>query len=305
MWTYKANTEQVNTFTAKKANPHPAGNAPVQPFVAQKKPATGKIPQTPQPTPKATENLSAAGWRDKTEFLYSVQPGQPAQTNVGQAYCPQARPRAGRQDRPPIPKKAAACGKKNIRLLGIAYLAGLPAGSLAFHFLGADAGVYMGYYLDARLQTITGPPLRVLSNQFLAAFLQLSLVLLCGFCAFGAALLVLQAAVRGAVFGCFCAGLFGRYSMQGALAEGLLFWLPEVLQALVQIMLGACALQMSLQLAEHCFSEKTRPSLRIGEFPRQLLGCYLVCCLAETVPCSLSALLGLLFGPVLSGIVPI
>lgn len=232
------------------------------------------------------------------------QTSQASQT-AAQPQTSQVLGQAAQAEYPPTPAKTAFYGKKNARLLGLAYLAGLPAGSLAFQFLGADASAYMGYYLDARLQTMAGPPLRILSGQFLAAFLQLTLVLLCGFCAFGAALLVVQAALRGAVFGCFCAGLLARYAMQGALAEGLLFWLPEVLQAALQILLGACALQMSLRLAALCFGGRPRPGQPAGEPARRLLSCYLACCLAALVPCGLSALSGLLFGPVLSGVLAV
>lgn len=309
MWTYKASSEQANTFTAKKSTAHPAGQTPVQPFAAQKKPAAASPPQqSRQPAPKTASAFTAAGWQDETDrLLYAAPPAQAAPMSQtpqtpAQPQTSQVLGRAARAEYPPTPAKTAFYGKKNARLLGLAYLAGLPAGSLAFQFLGTDAGAYMGYYLDARLQTMAGPPLRILSGQFLAAFLQLTLVLLCGFCAFGAALLVLQAALRGAVFGCFCSGLLARYAMQGALAEGLLFWLPEVLQAALQILLGACALQMSLRLAALCFGGRPRPGQPAGEPARRLLSCYLVCCLAALVPCGLSALSGLLFGPVLSGV---
>lgn len=315
MWTYKASPEQANTFTAKKSAAHPAGQTPVQSFAAQKKPAAASPPQqSRQPAPKTASVFAAAGWQDETDrLLYAAPPAQAtpipqapqtSQTS-DQPQTSQVLGRAARAEYPPTPAKTAFYGKKNARLLGLAYLAGLPAGSLAFQFLGTDAGAYMGYYLDARLQTMAGPPLRILSGQFLAAFLQLTLVLLCGFCAFGAALLVLQAALRGAVFGCFCAGLLARYAMQGALAEGLLFWLPEVLQAALQILLGACALQMSLRLATLCFGGRPRPGQPAGEPARRLLSRYLACCLAALIPCALSALSGLLFGPVLSGVLAV
>lgn len=312
MWTYKASSEQVNTFTAKRDAVHPAGQTPVQPFTAQKKPAAGSSTQeSSQPAPKAAGAFAAAGWQDETDrLLYAALPAQAA--SMPQMVQTPARPQtsqvlgqAARAEYPQTPAKTTPYSKKSARLLGLAYLAGLPAGSLAFQFLGADASAYMGYYLDARLQTMAGPPLRILSGQFLAAFLQLTLVLLCGFCAFGAALLVVQAVLRGAVFGCFCAGLLARYAMQGALAEGLLFWLPEVLQAALQILLGACALQMSLRLAALCFGGRPRPGQPAGEPARRLVSCYLACCLAALVPCGLSALSGLLFGPVLSGVLAV
>lgn len=307
MWTYKASNEQVNSFTSSKTDTAPARQTPIQPVMPQKRPVPYNKMQSTQPTSQISGETPGtfdfAGWRDETgQLLHTgspVQPGRPAR----EAQVSQATAWAGGRDAASISQKTTIYSKKNARLLSLAYLAGLPAGSLAFSFLGKDAATYMEYYLDARLQMMTEPPLRIFSSQFLAAFLQLSLVLLCGFCAFGTVLLLLQAAVRGAVFGCFCAGLLARYSMQGALVEGLLFWLPEVLQAAIQIVLGACAARISLQLGTLCFDGKPQPGKPPESLPRQLISCYLVCCLAALAPCGLSALLGLLFGPILSGVV--
>lgn len=303
MWTYKASAEQANNFTAKKAESTLSSKMPIQAFAPQKKPDTGPKTQSSQPASNLPGSLAAAGWQDETEQVLYAAP--PAQLGRPAAHAPVSRVAAWSNGQNPAPagKKTTIYSKKNARLLGLAYLAGLPAGSLALSFLGKDASVYMEYYLDARLQMAAGPPQHTFSSLFLAAFLQFSLVLLCGFSAFGAALLLLQAAVRGAVFGCFCAGLLARYSMQGALAEGLFFWLPEVLLAVIQIILGACAMRISLQLGALCFDGKPQPGQKPECSPRQLISCYLVCCLSALIPCGLSALLGLLFGPLLGGIV--
>lgn len=203
---------------------------------------------------------------------------------------PAVIPKAGR-----LP---VAAGKYRL-LFGAAYLAGLLAGSLALGLLGQDAAEYANLYRDARLELFcTATPLQLFSGQFLAAFLQLSLTALCGLCAIGVPFLVLLLMVRGAAFGCFCAALLAEHQAGGALILAVLFWLPEVFGALLQVLLSVWAMRSALQIGMLCFGKNSHRRL---ETPRRLLNAYLTLCLCSLLPCFLSAILALLFGPLIGG----
>lgn len=188
---------------------------------------------------------------------------------------------------------------KHGRLFGVAYLAGILAGGLLFASMGQNAAAYIEFYRDALLELFhTAPPLQLFSGQFLAAFLQLSLTVLCGLCAFGMPFLFLLLILRGAVFGCFCAAVLAAYGPRGALITAILFWLPEVCGALIQAALSIWSMRSAMQIGTVCFgrNDPCRP-----ETPRHLLNVYLTLCLCSLLPCGLSALLALLFGPMIGG----
>lgn len=94
-------------------------------------------------------------------------------------------------------------------------------------------------------QTFTG--------QLAAAFLQFTLILLCGFCAFGLFFLVGNFLCRGIFMG-FCAA--GVYSTGGAKAL-LLYWLlsclPDLLILLLGLFLAASAAKPAGYLYQHIF----------------------------------------------------
>lgn len=199
----------------------------------------------------------------------------------------------------PKAKGLPAAAQKHGLLFCAAYLAGLLAGSFALRLLGQDAAEYASLYRDARLELFrTAAPLQIFSGQFLAAFLQLSLTALCGLCALGVPLLLLLLMVRGAAFGCFCAALLAEHQAKGALILAALFWLPEVFGALLQVLLSVWAMRSAQQLGMLCFG-KNGP--RRPETPRRLMNAYLSLCLCALLPCFLSAILALLFGPLTGG----
>ena len=249
---------------------------------------TYKAGQETRPKAAPAQERPAEAW-GRSSGAGNTEKSQPSAARAGAA--------AGR---PPVLLSAGPLAAEKRRLLfGTAYLAGLLAGSLASAFLGPEAETYADLYRDALLELFrTAAPIQLFSSQFLAAFLQLSLTALCGLCALGIPFLFLLVMVRGAAFGCLCAALLAAYQAEGALIAALLFWLPEVLGALLQILLSVWAMQSALQIGMLCFGKN---NARRPETPRRLLNVYLTLSLCSLLPCGLSAILALLFGPLIGG----
>ncbi len=135
----------------------------------------------------------------------------------------------------------------------VGYLPGLLAGRGGESSLSQQLAAY---YLDAaNFSSWT----QVFSAQMSAAFLQLLAVILCGFCAFGGAFLVLVFAGRGMFLG-FCAASI--LSLEGARALAL-YWLMVCLP-------GLAVLFVSLWLASHAvqLSNGLFQSVFLGGAPR-------------------------------------
>ena len=97
--------------------------------------------------------------------------------------------------------------------------------------------------------------------------MQLTLVLMLGFCVLGCGLIPLFLVVKGAGTGCFFALLYTQVgTVKGLFLQALIFWLPEVLGSLIVILLSAFALRVSLGLAQGCTGQFP-PALRQLQAP--------------------------------------
>ena len=197
---------------------------------------------------------------------------------------------------PALAKKKASLPRE-LPLLAACYLVGILAASLYIGLSSGQTWAFTQYYCDFMMKLhSSGDAVLVCSVRFLTSFVQLSLLLLCGLCAFGSPLAGMLLFLKGTGTGLFCAALYGQYGARGVLINLLLFWLPEVLETLLILFMGRFAILSARNLAALCF-EHPRPAHTAG--PQKLLFRYLVLCLIALVPCMLSAGLSLLFSPLL------
>lgn len=177
------------------------------------------------------------------------------------------------------------------------YLCGLTAGSVCTAFLGEQLLQYAEYFAASYLELYrSGSSELLFSTQFLAAFVQLTIVCILGFSVLGKWLLPAFVFAKGVGTGCFWAECIAELGLvKGFFTEALVFWLPEVLGAVIAILLSNKALQVSSALW-NCCQDRICPLLK--QKARQLFRSYLISCLAALFPCVLCVLLLQSFGAV-------
>lgn len=216
---------------------------------------------------------------------------------------PAAPPRPQKPDPAPQPAPPRAIKARGVRhkggsrlacSMGALYLAGLAAGSICVRFLSEKLLAYARYYTQFNLNLHkTGSQTLIFSTGFLSLFVQLTLVMVLGFCVLGCGLIPLFLVIKGAGTGCFFALLYMQVGTVKALfLQALVFWLPEVLGSLIVILLSVFALRVSFGLAQGC-SGRLPPALR--QDSKRLINRYLILCFAAMLPCACSVALSLGF----------
>ena len=236
-----------------------------------------------------------------------IYPEAPAQTQVDLVHAGEA---SGFAEHPQKPKKqpekeAPSAGisgipKKNIwqnrtgTALFAGYIAGLLIAGLIVSRVDGRLSDYVRYYAECVVKIHrSGDGILIFSVRYLSAFLQFSLALLSGLCAFGKPIIYMLALLKGAGAGLFTAALYSAYQFKGLLLYAALFCIADAV--LLYVFLGfsqSCAVHAG-KLASICFSEKA------GEMPtltaQKLVSKYLISCVAVMLPIAITALLAVLF----------
>ena len=241
-------------------------------------------------------------WTYHSPALESAAPApRPAPPQRPQPPAPPPRPPKPKPAPAPLPSHAVKAGAAHRRRanrlacgMGALYLAGLAAGAVCVSFLSEKLLAYAAYFTQFNLNLHkTGNQPLIFSTSFLSLFVQLTLVLMLGFCVLGCGLIPLFLVVKGAGTGCFFALLYTQVgTVKGLFLQALVFWLPEVLGSLIVILLSAFALRVSLGLAQGCTGQFP-PALR--QSSKCLVHRYLALCFAAMVPCACSVELSLWF----------
>lgn len=127
------------------------------------------------------------------------------------------------------------------------YLPGIELGRTGASIWGQQLAAY---YLDASQFSAWLP---VFTGQVAAAFLQLLLIILCGFSALGQGLLPLAFAARGCFLGFCAANVLAAGGVKGIVTYWLLSCLPDLCVLLVGLWLAGHALVLSRGLFQSIF----------------------------------------------------
>ena len=225
---------------------------------------------------------------------------QPAQRiSVTAKPRPEPKPQPAPAVKPAAPAISAKKGSAQTQWLrlGLCYLCGMLPVCLGVQALNGRPAEFLQFYVDSILNIHCGKDwMLVFSTEFLSAFVQLTLVLLCGLCAFGSPLVHGLLWIKGAGAGVLCSMLYLHRGIRGVVINLLLFWLPELLCTALLILFGRFAVQSAHTLSDLCFNR-----VRVGSpyKPQRLFFRYLVFCVVSMVPCALSAGLSALFAPLL------
>lgn len=181
------------------------------------------------------------------------------------------------------------------KYMGGIYLCGLAAGSVCTSFLGEQLLQYAQYFMNSNLKMYrSGNAELLFSTQFLASFVQLSIVCILGYGILGKWLLPVFLFAKGVGTGCFWAQCITELGvLKGFLSEAVIFLVPEVISAAILIALSSKSLQVSAALW-NCCKERICPLLK--QKSKKLLYAYLISCLTALFPSALCVLLVQSFG---------
>lgn len=176
------------------------------------------------------------------------------------------------------------------------------AGTSAFTWLGCGAALLAGYlpgilagrsctdtalaayYMDKQNFTAIG---NVFGNCFASAFLQATLLLLCGLCCLGVGLQLAFFALRGAYLGFCAASVFAVGGARALLVHWLLTCLPDIGVLLLLAALATRAMPVSNALLHTTFGGGAQPGLYSAA--KMLALWYLGTALVAAAVCALGA----------------
>lgn len=191
--------------------------------------------------------------------------------------------------------KSKSFSAKQIFLASL-ILFGIVLGALFEEASRAGGQAYMTYFTQQVLSVYqNGSFLGVMGFCFLSAFIMQSLVLFFGLSCIGTPAVALMPLCKGFSMGCVSGYLCSVYGLRGTLGNLIIFWLPDVIQCVLLLILANAALATSTNL----FITQILDRQPVGG--TRLLRCmelFLFTGIASLVPSLFSGALSVLFSPV-------
>lgn len=251
-------------------------------------------PNTPsQPT------FSPKTMRTSHEHIPAISPSPSTQTTPSDTTLSHEEPKATFLS-PEAPRSMKRSAKKNrsYKATIIAYFIGMLVASILSGNSSGRIADFIHYYFDISIKIYQSKDwMLIFSTEFLGTFLQMTIAMVCGFCAFGAPLLVLLLFFKGIGAGLISGTLYITHHLQGVLINAVLFWVPEVFFSVVFIIFCAIARRSSKYLAGVCFESVTEEKSPIAS--KNLFLKYLIFCVISMIPCAFSAFLASVFSSIL------
>lgn len=157
----------------------------------------------------------------------------------------------------PTPRKGGAA--KDIRPwvgFGFAFLLGYLPGITLGRGAGFGVSILAEHYMDKQTFADFGA---VFTDLFAGAFLQATILLLCGFCALGLGLMTAFFALKGMYLGFCAASVFAVGGAKSLVIHWLLTCLPDIGLLLVMLSLAACGAPLSFCLLRTALGSSTSP----------------------------------------------
>lgn len=164
------------------------------------------------------------------------------------------------------------------------YLSGLLIGSVCSKLCSQELLQYAKYYTENVLDLLLSQNYTLIfSNHYIASIVQLSVVLVSGFCAFGIVLIPLFVFLKGIGTGCFFSLLYLQLGVsKGLLGQLLFFFFPELISFLLLLLLCSSSWKVSKNLFSSCIR---RNSSNLYGNCKSLLYRYLILCIIGLLPC--------------------
>ena len=175
-------------------------------------------------------------------------------------------------------------------------LAGIAFGSI-FPYM-AESNRYLSYFMHQYLVgNHSGSFSSVASGSFFSAMLLQAVVLFFSLSCIGAPVLLCIPFLRGIAIGCISAYLYTGMGSRGLVANLILLWIPEVLQAACLLFFVSAALNTSISLFQSNFLSKT-PDPVVPKVSR-CLRCFVFSSIGLLLASMIEGLLAAIFAPVL------
>lgn len=141
--------------------------------------------------------------------------------------------------------------------LGLVLLLGIVLGAFLSLTQYLNTQNYYTYLVHAIFNSYkSGSLFKILSISFLSCImLQLALIL-SGFCCFGAPIIIIISFAKGLMCGCLSSYLYLQLGLKGAFINIIIFWLPQVLQAVFITLFAAISMDNSVALFLDTFTSK-------------------------------------------------
>lgn len=185
---------------------------------------------------------------------------------------------------------------KKMAGLSCLLLSGVALGSFFPYLAGSNR--YFSYFVHQYLMgNHSGSFASVASGSFFSAMMLQALVLFFSLSCIGAPVLLCIPFLRGIAIGCIAAYLYTEMGSRGLLANMILLWIPEVLQAACLLFFVAAALNTSLGLFRSNFVAKA-PS-PVGPKMGRCLRCFVSSSIGLLLASLIEGLLAAIFAPAL------
>jgi hypothetical protein len=223
-------------------------------------------------------------------FQFSDDPAEEPFPGRDTAPARQCSPRSAQSSGMPDAARNAAVHSRRLRPRGAlciaAYAAGLAAAGAAVAAGTQEVRDFLFYYAQNWLKLFeTEEALHLFSTLFLSGVLSMTLILLLGFCTFGAPLIYLLLVLKGAGSGMLSLQLFLTYGWKGFLLYALMPAVSDVFLAWCLCALGYDGIRHSCAYFSHNIVQKTLPRCTGKAFFSR----YLYLCTLQILTCGLSA----------------
>lgn len=180
--------------------------------------------------------------------------------------------------------------------LACSLFAGVVFGSVFPYMEGSNR--YLSYFVQQYLVgNHNGSFSAVASNSFFSAMVMQATVLFFSLSCIGAPLLLCIPFLRGITIGCISAYLYTEMGSRGLVANMILLWIPDVLQAACLLFFVSAALQTSMDLFRTSFFVQASGSA--GPKIDRCMRCFIVSSLGLLLASLIEGLLAAVFAPVL------
>lgn len=141
--------------------------------------------------------------------------------------------------------------------LGILLLLGIFLGAVLSQTQYTDTKNYYTYLINSILDSYkSGSFTKILFTSFFSCIILQLALLLSGFCCFGAPIIACTVFLKGLLCGCLSSYLYLQLGLKGAFLNIIIFWLPQVMQAVFITILAAITLDNSIALFFNTFTSK-------------------------------------------------
>ena len=183
-----------------------------------------------------------------------------------------------------------------LKIIVLLYIFGIGLGVAISTLCNSTLLNYMKYYISTATSRFIQKQYGIIfGTGFLSIFLQLTVLLLAGLCAFGVVIIPMVSLLKGVGTGCFFSLIYVQFGLaKGLFLELLFFLIPELISLFLIFSISLSSWHVSKNLLNSCLR---MPSGKLSENLKKMLYRYMILCLVAIIPCVFSVLMSAVFSP--------